>query len=348
MAGRGRAESAPVDVLDARACGSGRSLGEAERRCGTRGSRQWSAPGRDVVPVVAPPPIGTRSVLRLLQPDGGAYALPRSSAVRPSGEHPKGRGRERERPAHERVRRRVQRSETGASAGGPRVPEGALPRRRRRTWIRVSGISLPRSRPTGTRSSSWSVTTGRISVSIISSVTRDRWPRRSSTSPCWSRVRKVPCRGGRRSNRSRHSWFPPRSSVPRGSRPPGRRCSPVRTKRRSCRGTSRRTRKRPAPVGWRRESSPGTPRRNARCAGAPGPHDVASSSSSSAPMVPAGCSTWPRTRGEEQDLSASRPDLMDRFADVVVPFEPAAEPGAEISSTELDEIESHLGMLGYL
>ena len=39
---------------------------------------------------------------------------------------------------------------------------------------------------------------------------------------------------------------------------------------------------------------------------------------------------------------------MQDFADVVVPFERAAEPGAEVSSTELDEIESHLEMLGYL
>jgi arylsulfatase A-like enzyme len=52
--------------------------------------------------------------------------------------------------------------------------------------------------------------------------------------------------------------------------------------------------------------------------------------------------------GEEHDLSSSRPDLMQDFADVAVPFEPAAEPGADVSSTELDEIESHLGMLGYL
>lgn len=52
--------------------------------------------------------------------------------------------------------------------------------------------------------------------------------------------------------------------------------------------------------------------------------------------------------GEERDLAASRPDLLASFADVDLPFEPAAEPGADVSATELDEIEQHLGMLGYL
>jgi arylsulfatase A-like enzyme len=52
--------------------------------------------------------------------------------------------------------------------------------------------------------------------------------------------------------------------------------------------------------------------------------------------------------GEERDLADGRPDLMASFADVDLPFEPAAEPGADVSATELDEIEEHLGMLGYL
>lgn len=52
--------------------------------------------------------------------------------------------------------------------------------------------------------------------------------------------------------------------------------------------------------------------------------------------------------GEERDLADGRPDLMASFADVDLPFEPAAAPGADVSATELDEIEEHLGMLGYL
>jgi arylsulfatase A-like enzyme len=52
--------------------------------------------------------------------------------------------------------------------------------------------------------------------------------------------------------------------------------------------------------------------------------------------------------GEDHDLSESRPELLDAFADVRVPFEPAAIAGPEVSVEELDDIERHLEMLGYL
>ena len=72
----------------------------------------------------------SRAVLRLLQSDGGPPAVPRSSPFRPTIELSQDRCRSGERPAHERVRRPVQRWQARPPTLGSRVPEGALSGRR--------------------------------------------------------------------------------------------------------------------------------------------------------------------------------------------------------------------------
>ena len=56
---------------------------------------------------------------------------------------------------------------------------------------------------------------------------------------------------------------------------------------------------------------------------------------------------------ESTDLAARTPELLERFAEVSVPFHPtgttgAPEPEPEQGSEELEEIERHLESLGYL